>query len=190
MNRIAAPGARIADRRKALGLLQDELAHRIGIGRQSLSAIENGGSFRAQTLDSLAVELEVSADFIMYGAGSTKAELVAEAVKVLSDMDEMEKYYTDLLKMPAVKSSRNPDGDKLITAATVHQIHKVLRSCFRQAVKWDMMDKNPATDATLPKYKAEEREIWTAEMLMQAIDACENKWLKVAFHLAFAATVR
>lgn len=53
-----------------------------------------------------------------------------------------------------------------------------------------MMDKNPAIDATLPKYKAEEREIWTAEMLMQAIDACENKWLKVAFHLAFAATVR
>ena len=36
-----------------------------------------------------------------------------------------------------------------------------------------MMDKNPATDATLPKYKAEEREIWTAEMLMQAIDACD-----------------
>jgi len=27
-----------------------------------------------------------------------------------------------------------------------------------------MMDKNPAIDATLPKYKAEEREIWTAEM--------------------------
>ena len=80
--------------------------------------------------------------------------------------------------------------DKMITAATVHQIHKVLRSCFRQAVKWEMMDKNPAIDATLPKYKAEEREIWTAEMLMQAIDACENKWLKVAFHLAFAATVR
>lgn len=53
-----------------------------------------------------------------------------------------------------------------------------------------MMGKNPAIDATLPKYKAEEREIWTAEMLMQAIDACENKWLKVAFHLAFAATVR
>lgn len=102
----------------------------------------------------------------------------------------MEKYYADLLKMPAVKSTRNKNGDKLITAATVHQIHKVLRSCFRQAVKWDMMEKNPAVDATLPKHKAEVREIWTAEMLMQAIDACENKWLKVAFHLAFAATVR
>ena len=36
-------GIRIADRRKAIGLSQDELAHRVGIGRQALSAIENGG---------------------------------------------------------------------------------------------------------------------------------------------------
>ena len=32
-------GTRIADRRKELGLTQDELADRIGIGRQALSAI-------------------------------------------------------------------------------------------------------------------------------------------------------
>ena len=43
-------GARIVDRRKALGLSQDELAHRIGIGRQSLSAIENGGSIMHRRL--------------------------------------------------------------------------------------------------------------------------------------------
>ena len=52
------------------------------------------------------------------------------------------------------------------------------------------MEKNPAIDATVPKYKKKEREIWTAEMLMQALDACENKWLRVAFHLAFTATLR
>ena len=39
-------GLRIADRRKAIGLSQDELAHRAGIGRQALSAIENGGDLR------------------------------------------------------------------------------------------------------------------------------------------------
>lgn len=72
----------------------------------------------------------------------------------------------------------------------MNQIHKVLRSCFRQAVKWGLMDKNPATDATVPKHKKQKREIWTAEMLMQAIEACDNKWLKVAFHLAFTATLR
>lgn len=102
----------------------------------------------------------------------------------------MEKYYKDLLKMPAVKSTKNPDGTGTITESTVNEIHKVLRSCFRQAVKWDMMGKNPAVDATVPKAKKQEREIWTAEMLMQALEACDNKMLKIAFHLAFTATLR
>lgn len=53
-----------------------------------------------------------------------------------------------------------------------------------------MMGKNPAVDATVPKAKKQEREIWTAEMLMQALEACDNKMLKIAFHLAFTATLR
>lgn len=102
----------------------------------------------------------------------------------------MEKYYKDLLEMPAVKSSKNMDGSGTITESTVNEIHKILRSAFRQAVKWDLMEKNPAVDATVPKAKTQEREIWTAEMLMQALEACDNKMLKIAFHLAFTATLR
>ena len=102
----------------------------------------------------------------------------------------MEKYYKELLNMPAVKSSKNMNMQANISASTVNEIHKLLRSCFRQAVKWGLMEKNPAIDATVPKYKKKEREIWTAEMLMQALDACDNKWLKVAFHLSFTATLR
>ena len=44
-------GLRIADRRRTMRLSQDELAHRAGIGRQALSAIENGGDFKTQTLE-------------------------------------------------------------------------------------------------------------------------------------------
>ena len=88
----------------------------------------------------------------------------------------MEKYYKDLLKMPAVKSTKNPDGTGTITESTVNEIHKVLRSCFRQAVKWDMMEKNPAVDATVPKAKKQEREIWTAEMLMQALEQAKVQY--------------
>ena len=102
----------------------------------------------------------------------------------------MEKYYKELLDMPAVKSTRNPDGTGKITESTVNEIHKILRSCFRQAVKWDLMEKNPAIDATVPKAKKEKREIWTAEMLMQALEVCDNKMLKIAFYLAFTATLR
>ena len=80
-------GIRIADRRKAIGLSQDELAHRVGIGRQALSAIENGGDFKMQTLDNLAIVLGVSVDFIIYGKNEEKSELLSEAMDVLSDMD-------------------------------------------------------------------------------------------------------
>lgn len=61
-------GTRIADRRKEWGLTQDELADRIGIGRQALSAIENGGEFKVQT----------------------KVSLISEATNVLSNMSELQ----------------------------------------------------------------------------------------------------
>lgn len=76
-------GLRIADRRKVMGLSQDELAHRAGIGRQALSAIENGGDFKTQTLDNLAIVLGVSVDFIMYGKNEENSELLSEAIRYM-----------------------------------------------------------------------------------------------------------
>ena len=93
-------GIRIADRRKAS---QDELAHRVGIGRQALSAIENGGDFKIQTLDNLAIVLGVSVDFIIYGKNEEKSELLSEAMDVLSDMDELQ-IRQCLAMMKAMKS--------------------------------------------------------------------------------------
>lgn len=49
--------------------------------------------------------------------------------------------------------------------------------------------RNMRKEATVPKHK-KEREIWTVKMLMQELNACDNKWLKVAFHLSFTATLR
>ena len=95
-------GLRIADRRKEMGLSQDELAHRAGIGRQALSAIENGGDFKTQTLDNLAI-VGVSVDFIMYGENEEKSELLSEAMDVLSDMDELQ-IRQCLAMMKAMKS--------------------------------------------------------------------------------------
>ena len=36
------------------------------------------------------------------------------------------------------------------------------------------MEKNPCIYATVPKYKAKKREIWTAETLMQATELCDE----------------
>ena len=82
-------------------------------------------------------------------------------------------------------------GDTKLTSINTHFMEKYYKDLLKMpAVKWDMMEKNPAVDATVPKAKKQESEIWTAEMLMQALEACDNKMLKIAFHLAFMATLR
>lgn len=83
-------GSRISARRKELGLTQDELAFRIGIGRQALSAIENGGEFKIQTLERLVSALDISEKFIMQGIEESKSELINEVINILSDMNELQ----------------------------------------------------------------------------------------------------
>lgn len=82
----------------------------------------------------------------------------------------VEKFYRTLSNMPAVDGANNKKSKGNVSPNTIFEIHKILRSCFRQAVKWGIMEKNPAIDATLPKRNKKKREIWTAEMLMQAIE--------------------
>ena len=52
------------------------------------------------------------------------------------------------------------------------------------------MDKNPAIQATVPKYKAGKREIWTAETLFHATEVCDDNTLKLAMNLSFAGSLR
>ena len=66
----------------------------------------------------------------------------------------------------------------------------MLRSCFKQAVKWDLMEKNPADYATVPKHKSTPREIWTADVLMDALESCDDQELKLALNLAFSVSLR
>lgn len=103
----------------------------------------------------------------------------------------MEKYYQTLLKTPAVI---NPIFGKRLNetvgTSTIRDIHKLLRSAFDQAVKWELMEKNPCIHATVPKHKAKKREIWTAEQLMYAIEVCDDEFTKLALNLAFAGSLR
>ncbi len=103
----------------------------------------------------------------------------------------LEKYYQQLLVTTAVHSpvSRKSEDEK-VGGSTIRDIHKLLRSCFNQAVKWELLQKNPAENATVPKYKAAKREIWTAETLMHATEVCEDELLKISMNLAFSGSLR
>ncbi len=107
----------------------------------------------------------------------------------------MERYYAELLKTPAVPrlnygKKRKSKTVAYVTANTVREIHKLMRNCFAQAVKWEMMEKNPCVNATVPKAEHKSRKIWDADTLFHAVEVCEDERLKLAINLSFACTLR
>ena len=105
----------------------------------------------------------------------------------------LERYYLQLLKTPAVHkvTQRKASTEKTFVAPpTVRKVHNLLRSCFHQAVKWELMEKNPAIYATVPKVETKKRDIWDATTLFHAIEVCEDGRLKLAMNLAFACSLR
>lgn len=110
----------------------------------------------------------------------------------------VEQFYQELLITPVKtkgkklkrKKENSEDEPRLVGRSTIRDIHKILRNCFQQAVKWELMDKNPALLAIVPKHKSEKREIWTAETLMHALEVCDDDRLRIALNLAFSCSLR
>ena len=105
----------------------------------------------------------------------------------------LEKYYQKLLQTPAVSRITQKRGTKdtgLVQPATVRKVHSLLRSAFNQAVKWELIEKNPAIHATVPKAVPQKREVWDAETIFLALDVCDDARLKLAINLSFACSMR
>ena len=77
-----------------------------------------------------------------------------------------------------------------MTTHIIREIHKLLRNAFNQAVRWELMSRNPVANASLPKEEHKAREIWDAETLFKAIDLCDDENLRLALNLAFTCTLR
>ena len=104
----------------------------------------------------------------------------------------IERFYKELQTTKAVDNpyKKPKKEDEYVTPSAIRDIHKLLRSCFKQAVKWELMEKNPAEYATVPKYEEKPRDIWTAETLMYALSVCKDDNLKLAIHLSFSCSCR
>ena len=59
----------------------------------------------------------------------------------------MDKYYRDLLSVKAVSSKYVKARTEYLTPHTVREVHKTLRNAFNQAVKWELMTRNPVEHA-------------------------------------------
>ena len=67
---------------------------------------------------------------------------------------------------------------------------KMMRCAFHQAIRWDLVAKNPFENAILPKYRKTTRDIWDAETIRKALDACTDSRLYLAMNLSFACSLR
>lgn len=101
----------------------------------------------------------------------------------------IEKFYSDL-KIMKVTNSSNQIEEKYVSTGTIKQIHKLLHCAFGVAVKWQVLGFNPFERIDPPKHVYAKRAIWTSDMIIRALEVCDDPKLAIAIHLAFACSLR
>ena len=102
----------------------------------------------------------------------------------------VDKYIQTLQKTPAVNTRTHHAKTDFVTNSTIEKIIKLLRCAFKQAVRWELISKNPFENVILPKTEYKKRDIWTADMIRTALDQCTDSKLYVAMNLSFACSLR
>ena len=102
----------------------------------------------------------------------------------------VDKYIQTLQKTPCVSTKQHKPRTAFVTDSTIERIIKLLRCAFKQAVRWELIAKNPFDNVVLPRTEYKKRDIWTADMIRTALEKCTDSRLYVAINLAFACSLR
>ena len=102
----------------------------------------------------------------------------------------VDKYIQTLQKTPSVSTKTRKARTVYVTNQTIEKIIKVLRCAFNQAVRWELIGKNPFEHTVLPKTEYKKRDIWDADTIRTALDQCTDSKLYVAMNLSFACSLR
>lgn len=102
----------------------------------------------------------------------------------------VDEYYIRLQKTKSVVRQNKKPRNEYLTPGIIHSVHKILRCAFEQAVKWEIIARNPFPHANKPKTVYNKRDIWTADMIRKALNECDDMKLYVAMNLAFACSMR
>lgn len=121
-------GARIKQRRKALGLTQKALGKKVGCDHSSISQYENGktrnmmmGRFLA-----LAEHLDVSPSWLLEGTGPESRGVSAQAFEFAKVYDELiAKEQDELRSYAAFIVQRRPDGALNEVAALLKKLESL-----------------------------------------------------------------
>lgn len=90
---------------------------------------------------------------------------------------------------PVVKRNRQPRTE-FLQPQNIEKIVKLVSCAFKQAVRWEMIGKNPFENVIMPRIEYNHRDIWTTEHIKTALDNCKDSKLYIAMNLAFACSLR
>lgn len=102
----------------------------------------------------------------------------------------VDKYIQTLQKTPSVSTKTHKAKTVYVSDKTIEKIIKLLRCAFKQAVRWEIIARNPFDNVVLPKTEYKKRDIWDADMIRLALDKCTDSKLYVAMNLSFACSLR
>ena len=131
-------------------------------------------------------------------AYSTNTALIANYINPLigtvkvQDVSPLaiDRFIQKLQKTSPVECPFRHARTEFVTASTIEKVMKVMRCAFKQAVRWNLIAKSPVEGALLPKHEPKKRDIWTADVIREALDHCSDGRLYVAINLAFACSLR
>ena len=81
----------------------------------------------------------------------------------------VDRYYKQLEKTRPVECNGRKPITSTLTPANIEKIHKLLRCAFDQAVRWEVIGRNPFAGALIPKHVSKKREMWTLKTIVQAM---------------------
>ena len=102
----------------------------------------------------------------------------------------VDKYIQTLQKTPSVTTKTYKARTKYVSNYTIEKIVKLLSCAFKQAVRWELIGKNPFEGAVVPKAEHQKRDIWNADTIRLALNECTDSKLYIAMNLAFACSLR
>ncbi len=102
----------------------------------------------------------------------------------------IDQYIQTLKKTPAAATKNRKARTKYITDSTIVKIIKLLHCAFNQAVRWELIGRNPFDNVILPEVEYKKRDIWDADTIRKALDECTDSKLYIAINLAFACSLR
>ena len=86
-------------------------------------------------------------------------------------------YVQTLQKTRSVSTKTRKATTTYVSNQTIEKIIKLLRCAFKQAVRWEIIARNPFDNVILTKTEYKKRDIWDADMIRTALDQCTDSKL-------------